>query len=159
VTWTGDADQCLGEWKGDIRYGQNNEPLVFLPPTSSPKQLRDRIARLTDKKYGVGALVDTLYMGVDSYMSCAPGEKNIAEYNDIGFFLAQGGQHEAAMEFYKNLLHVAPDRIPLKINIADSLFALGKYKDARDYYLAYRNAMIAKGSLDKVPARVDARIK
>jgi tetratricopeptide (TPR) repeat protein len=98
-------------------------------------------------------------MGVDSYMSCAPSEKNVAEYNDIGFFLAQGGENEAAMEFYKNLLRVAPDRIPLKINIADSLFALGKQKDARDYYLAYRNAMIAKGSLDKVPARVDARIK
>lgn len=83
-------------------------------------------------------------MGVSSYMACYPPEKSISEYNDIGFYFTQGGEHLLAMQIYKRLLTLAPDRVPLKLNVADSLWALGKHNEAKPYYIAYREAMLKK---------------
>ena len=58
------------------------------------------------------------------------------------------------MQVYKQLLILAPDRVPLKLNTADSLWALGGKNEAKSFYAAYLDAMLKKGAANKVPARV-----
>ena len=91
-------------------------------------------------------------------MACYPPEKNISEYNDIAFYFAQGGEHLLAMQIYNRLLAVAADRVPLKLNVADSLWVLGKHDEAKPYYAEYRKAMRKKGVESKVPKRVEERL-
>ncbi|MEB0043806.1 MULTISPECIES: hypothetical protein [unclassified Pseudomonas] len=83
--------------------------------------------------------------------------ENISEYNDIGFYFSQDDEHILAMEIYKQLLILAPDRVPLKLNIADSLWTLGRKNEVKSFYAAYLDAMLKKGAANKVPARVEAR--
>jgi hypothetical protein len=46
----------------------------------------------------------------------------------------------------------------LKLNVADSLWALGKHSEAKPYYAEYRKAMRKKGIASKVPKRVEERL-
>ena len=98
-------------------------------------------------------------MGVSSYMACYPPEWNIPEYNNIGFYLAQDGEHLLAMQIYSILLKLAPDRTPLKINVADTLWALNKQDDAKSLYTSYRDAMLKQGRGSKIPTRVNERLR
>lgn len=100
-----------------------------------------------------------MFMGIPSYMACYPPGENVAEYNDLAYFFSEGGEHLIAMQIYEKLLTLAPDRIPLKLNVADSLWALGRRDESVNYYVSYRDAMLKKGLGNKIPSRVEERVK
>ena len=154
----GSTMQCDGAWKDNLWVTSSGE--VFDPSErkNPPKQLLQSTVKITNQQNKSSALVDALFMGANSYMACFPPQDNIANYNDIAFFLANGGEHLLAMEFYKRLLSFASDRIPLQLNTADSLWALGQHDEAKLYYRNYYNLMIKKNIKTKIPSRVLERI-
>ncbi len=140
----GSALQCDGAWQGQKWKITTGETFDFLTGGMSPQYLLSEVANVASSESRSDSLRDSFFMGVSSYMACYPPEKSISEYNDIGFYFTQGGEHLLAMQIYKRLLTLAPDRVPLKLNVADSLWALGKHNEAKPYYIAYREAMLKK---------------
>ncbi|WKW33139.1 hypothetical protein KIH13_04370 [Pseudomonas viridiflava] len=92
-------------------------------------------------------------------MACYPVDEDIAAYNDLGFYFAEGGEHLWAMQIYEKLLDLAPRRIPLQLNVADSLWALGRHDDAKSHYAIYRDAMLTKAPANRIPDRAELRLK
>jgi len=154
----GSLSQCDGVWVGDKWKVTTGEVFDFSIEGMPPKQVVKEVSGLSSNEFRSNSLMDLIFMGVPSYMACYPPEMNISEYNNIGFYFAQGGQHLLAMQIYNRLLSLAPDRVPLKLNVADSLWALGKQDQARSFYVAYREAMLRKGAASKLPKRVDERL-
>ncbi|WP_085579011.1 MULTISPECIES: hypothetical protein [unclassified Pseudomonas] len=154
----GSVQQCDGQWIDNKWKSTRGEFFEFSKGGVPPRKLLSEAVGLTEKDSRANSLKDSLFMGVSSYFTCYPPGKNISEYNDIAFYLAQGGEHLLAMQIYNYLLPIAEDRIPLKLNAADSLWALGRHEDAKSYYAKYRDAMIKKGLGDKVPERVVGRL-
>ncbi|AZE26679.1 tetratricopeptide repeat protein [Pseudomonas chlororaphis] len=140
----GSALQCDGVWQGQKWKITTGETFDFPKGGMSPQYLLSEVASVSSNESRSDSLRDSFFMGVSSYMACYPPEKSISEYNDIGFYFAQGGEHLLAMQIYNRLLSLAPDRVPLKLNVADSLWALGKHDEAKPYYAAYREAMLKK---------------
>ncbi|AUG43941.1 MULTISPECIES: tetratricopeptide repeat protein [Pseudomonas] len=154
----GSALQCDGVWQGQKWKITTGETFDFPKGGMSPQYLLSEVASVSSNESRSDSLRDSFFMGVSSYMACYPPEKSISEYNDIGFYFAQGGEHLLAMQIYNRLLSLAPDRVPLKLNVADSLWALGKHDEAKPYYAAYREAMLKKGGASKIPKRVVDRL-
>jgi hypothetical protein len=80
-----------------------------------------------------------------------------ALYNDLGYALQQGEWHSAAYELFAKVEGVVPQRVVLKLNIADSLWALYKRKQAAEYYRSYVQAMNSAGKPGIIPERARAR--
>jgi hypothetical protein len=154
----GSALQCDGVWQGQKWKITTEETFDFSKGGMSPQYLLSEVANASSNESRSDSLRDSLFMGVPSYIACYPPEKSISEYNDIGFYFAQGGEHLLAMQIYNRLLSLAHDRVPLKLNVADSLWALGKHDEAKSYYVAYREAMMKKSGASKVPKRVEERL-
>jgi hypothetical protein len=154
----GSAQQCEGTWQDDKWKTSRGEFFDFSKGSKSPRLLISDASRDTESQSRASSLRDHIFMGVPSYMACYPPENNISEYNDMGFYFAQGGEHLLAMQIYKRLLLVAPDRVPLKLNVADSLWALGKGGEAKKYYAEYLGAMKKKSMESKIPSRVKERL-
>lgn len=155
----GSALQCDGTWAGGGWKVSTGEVFDFLKEGISPSQLVSKVSSLSPDESRSNSLRDWLFMGAESYMACFPSRENISQLNDIGYYLDQGGEHVFAMQFYNKLLSVAPGRIPLKLNIADSLWAMGKLSEAKSYYVEYQKMMTQKGDEKKIPKRVELRVK
>lgn len=154
----GSVQQCDGAWLNNKWKSAEGGGFEFSKGGISPKQLISDVVGVSENESRASALRDSVFMGIPSYMACYPPEKNISEYNDIAFYFAQGGEHLLAMQIYNRLLAIAADRVPLKLNVADSLWALGKHDEAKPYYAEYRDAMRKKGIASKVPKRVEDRL-
>lgn len=89
-------------------------------------------------------------------MACHPPAQNIRVYNDLGFYLAEGGRDKLALKFYRSVEAVGK-RTVLMLNIADSLWRLARKDEAQRYYSQYRDAMSADGKAQKIPQRVVER--
>lgn len=157
VEYSGGIAQCDGNWDGNRWKMSSGGYLDLSKSAMPPRKLISEISKLSSNQARSNSLRDLMYMGPKSYMACFPPEENISQYNDLGFYFAQGGEHALAMQIYNRLLTVSPERIPLQLNVADSLWALGKQGAAKSYYSAYRDAMQKKGSESKIPQRVSDR--
>lgn len=157
----GSALQCDGSWAGGkwTPTSENVNGFVFSKSGMPPKTLLSDVSRISSPEARASALSDLMFMGIPSYMACYPPRGNVAEYNDLAYFFSEGGEHLIAMQIYEKLLTLAPDRIPLKLNVADSLWALGRRDESVNYYVSYRDALLKKGLGNKVPSRVEKRIK
>ncbi|MEE5067468.1 tetratricopeptide repeat protein [Pseudomonas alliivorans] len=157
----GSALQCDGSWAGGEwkPTSESGGSFEFSKSGMPPKKLISDVSRISSSGARASALSDLIFMGVPSYMACYPPQGNVAEYNDLGYFFSEGGENLIAMQIYERLLVLAPDRIPLKLNVADSFWALGKRDESVKYYVSYRDAMLKKGLGSKVPSRVEERIK
>ncbi|MEF9673307.1 tetratricopeptide repeat protein [Pseudomonas sp. PCH446] len=158
IAYSGSAEKCSGVWMGDKWKVDGGDVLNLSAPPIPPRSLIGQMSGSSPEER-VDGLEAYMFMGVGSYMSCYPPARNISEFNDIGFYFAQGGEHRIAMEVYRRLLKVAPDRIPLKLNVADSLWALGQIDEAKSFYKSYNDAMFKKRGADKIPKRVSDRLK
>jgi hypothetical protein len=154
----GSVQQCEGTWQNGKWKTSRGELFDFSQEGKPPKLLITDALRDAENQSRARFLRDYIFMGIPSYMACYPPEKNISEYNDMGFYFAQAGEHLLAMQIYDRLLVVAPDRVPLKLNVADSLWALGKKNEAKQYYAEYISALRKKNMESKTPGRVKERL-
>ena len=154
----GSVFQCDGAWQGEQWKMANGDVFDISSAGVPPKSLLAKMAGLVEKESRASILRDYVFMGMPSYMACYPPEQYIHDYNDVAFYFAQGGEYLLAMQIYERILPLAPLRVPLKLNVADSLWALGKHDQAKRYYAEYREAMKRKDMVSKVPERVGERL-
>jgi hypothetical protein len=125
--------------------------------TPSPKDLLKQVSNIEMPQSRVEELAFNLRtISPESYMSCHPPARNVQAFNDLAFYLAEGGNDELALKFYRGVEAVGK-RTVLMLNIADSLWRLDRKDEAQRYYSQYRDAMSADGKAQKTPQRVVER--
>lgn len=151
------APFCYGEWEGNRWTAGEGEVLDRVMKTPSPRDLLKQVSSIEPTQSRVEALEWSLRtISPDAYMACHPPARNVQDFNDLGFYLAEGGNDELALAFYRGVEAVSK-RTVLMLNMADSLWRLGRKDEAQRYYRQYRDAMSAEGKAQKIPQRVTAR--
>ena len=79
-------------------------------------------------------------------------------FNDFGFFLEQAGQLVEAAAVLQTVLELDPDRLVAKLNLADVMWGLHLYYQAKDYYQDYQTMMKDRGISQQIPERVTVRV-
>lgn len=83
-------------------------------------------------------------------------KKNASLYNDIGYVLVEAKKMEQALTILLPIKEVAPNRIPLYLNIADAYWPTQK-EIAKKYYEKYQTLMLKKDKREQIPERVKIR--
>ena len=125
--------------------------------TKPPKELLKHVLNLETAQSRAESLEWSMsFLSAESYMACHPPAQNVQAYNDLGFYLAEGGRDELALKFYRGVEAVGR-RTVLMLNMADSLWRLDRKEEAQRYYREYGEAMTAAGKAQKIPQRVVER--
>ena len=152
------AEYCSGSWVGDKWQRDSGDLMTIELETPSPEELTKSLGGLEGASRA-GMIREYMYMGVDSYLACYPPKAKIQVFNDLAFFLAEGGDNYNAMKLYRELEKISPSRVVLKLNIADALWGDGKRSEAREYYSSYKRLMESSGREKSVPKRVRDRLE
>jgi tetratricopeptide (TPR) repeat protein len=80
--------------------------------------------------------------------------ESIGKYNDIGFFLEQGGEYTEAILVLKKVVELFPERTVAHLNIADAYKGLNQIDSAIAHYSKYSDLMKKDGKESKIPKRV-----
>lgn len=151
------ATFCVGEWKGNQWVSADGDVLTPTLETVSPKDLLKYVSSMEPAQSRAESIESSLnFLSPESYMACHPPAQNVQAYNDLGFYLAEGGRDELALKFYRGVEAVGK-RTVLMLNMADSLWRLNKQDEAQRYYREYGEAMAAAGKAQKIPQRVAER--
>ena len=132
------------------RYGEVFNPVLETKP---PKDLLRHVVDEPAQSRAESIEWSLSFLSPESYMACHPPARNVQAFNDLGFYLAEGGNDALALKFYRGVEAVGK-RTVLMLNIADSLWRLGREDEAQRYYSQYRDAMSADGKAQKIPQRV-----
>jgi hypothetical protein len=158
LEYVGAAEECDGAWSGNEWKARDGATFDTSGRLLAPNILSKKIKGVADIGSRTKMLMDFFNGGVGSYMACYPPVKNISAYNDLGYYFSLGGQDQIAIEIYRRLLVVAPDRVPLKLNMADSLWGVKRFDEAKEFYKSYLDIMSKQGSVTRVPERVTERL-
>ncbi len=82
---------------------------------------------------------------------------NVPLYNNLGFALVEAGGLKSGYSLLKKVETITPDRLVLKLNLADALWLLDRSKSI-PYYQAYALRMGQSDKGDKIPPRVLERL-
>ena len=152
------AEYCSGSWVGDKWQRDNGDLMTIELETPSPEKITKSLSGLEGTNRA-GMIREYMYMGVESYLACYPPKAKVQVFNDLVFFLAEGGDNYNAMKLYRELEKISPSRVVLKLNIADALWVDGKRSEAREYYSSYKSLMESSGREKLVPKRVRDRLE
>ncbi|UQS13380.1 type IV pilus biogenesis/stability protein PilW [Pseudomonas sp. HS6] len=148
---------CDGTWEGNRWASGEGEVLDLALTTPSPKDFLNQVSSIEMPQSRVEELEFNLrIISPDAYMACHPPARNVQALNDLAFYLAEGGNDELALKFYRGVEAVGK-RTVLMLNIADSLWRLDRKDEAQRYYSQYRDAMSADGKAQKIPQRAVER--
>ncbi|VVP87870.1 tetratricopeptide repeat protein [Pseudomonas fluorescens] len=151
------ATFCVGQWKGNQWISADGDVLTPALETKSPKDLLKYVSSMEPAQSRAESIEWGLnFLSPESYMACHPPEQNVQTYNNLGFYLAEGGKDELALKFYRGVESVGK-RTVLMLNMADSLWRLDRKDEAQRYYREYGEAMAAAGKAQKIPQRVVER--
>ncbi|WP_166221868.1 tetratricopeptide repeat protein [Pseudomonas atagonensis] len=84
------------------------------------------------------------------------GSSTVVAYNDFGYALAQAGEYDKAYQILAQVENSFPDRVVLKLNIADVLWEMDKSRSAA-YYKSYVDLMTKAGKAKLIPAKAFER--
>ncbi|MFW9079795.1 tetratricopeptide repeat protein [Pseudomonas sp. P2757] len=148
---------CVGKWVSNQWVSADGDVLSPTLETVSPKDLLKQVSNIEPAQSRAQSIEGSLdFLSPESYMACHPPAQNVQAYNDLGFYLAEGGRDELALKFYRGVEAVGK-RTVLMLNIADSLWRLNRKDEAQRYYRKYGEAMVAAGKTQKIPQRVVER--
>ena len=148
---------CEGKWVGNQWVSEERGVLKPALETKPPKELLKHVLNLETAQSRAESLEWSMsFLSPESYMACHPPAQNVQAYNDLGFYLAEGGKDELALKFYRGVEAVGK-RTVLMLNMADSLWRLDRKDEAQRYYREYGEAMAAAGKAQKIPQRVVER--
>ncbi|RON68103.1 hypothetical protein BK671_14280 [Pseudomonas fluorescens] len=151
------ASYCVGQWKGNQWVSDAGDVLTPGLETKSPKDLLKYVSSIELAQSRAESIEWGLnFLSPESYMACHPPAQNVQAYNDLGFYLAEGGRDELALRFYRGI-EVLGKRTVLMLNMADSLWRLDRKDEAQRYYREYRDAMNSAGKAKRIPQRVVER--
>jgi tetratricopeptide (TPR) repeat protein len=77
----------------------------------------------------------------------------IGKYNDLGYFLEEGGKYTEAILVLSRVIKLFPERTVTRLNIADAFKGLNQGDSAKIHYIAYCNLMKKEGKETKIPKR------
>ena len=83
----------------------------------------------------------------------------IAPLNDYGFFLQETGKDKEAVTVFQKVVTVDSSREVAYLNLADSLWKLGRQDEAKPLYEKYKKLMKSENLAHKVPSRVDSSLQ
>jgi hypothetical protein len=151
------ASFCVGKWVGNQWVSADGQVLNPALETQSPKDLLKHVSGIEPAQSRAESIEWSLsFLSPESYMACHPPAQNVQAFNDLGFYLAEGGNDEFALKFYRGVEAVGK-RTVLMLNMADSLWRLNRKGEAQRYYREYGEAMTAAGKAQKIPQRVAER--
>ncbi|WP_028620470.1 tetratricopeptide repeat protein [Pseudomonas sp. Ant30-3] len=78
-------------------------------------------------------------------------KSTLIAYNDLGYALGESNSNGLAYKILKEVETIAPDRVVLKINIADVLWSSDK-EESKRYYKEYVELMRKSGKSNLIPA-------
>ncbi len=81
-----------------------------------------------------------------------PFEEFIEILNDYGYFQLEAGNPDRASEILQGVVRLAPGRAVARLNLADALWALGRFGEARPHYNEYLRLLDDDGLLDHAPS-------
>ncbi|MBN1433543.1 tetratricopeptide repeat protein [Candidatus Fermentibacterales bacterium] len=73
--------------------------------------------------------------------------------NDYGFFLHRAGRLGQAIRVLRRVTEIAPDRVPVYLNLADALWDAGEREEAAALYAEYVRKLTAPGTSVLIPPR------
>lgn len=150
------ASFCVGKWVGNQWVSNDGEVFNPVLETKPPKDLLRHVVDEPAQSRAESIEWSLSFLSPESYMACHPPVRNVQAFNDLGFYLAEGGNDTLALKFYRGVEAVGK-RTVLMLNIADSLWRLGRKDEAQRYYSQYRDAMSTDGKAQKIPQRVVER--
>lgn len=87
------------------------------------------------------------------YSERMPFEEALVIANDYGFFLLEAGSPSEALPLLRQVVALDPSRAVARLNLADALWALGRFGEARPQYGEYLRLLDDDGLLDRAPTR------
>jgi tetratricopeptide (TPR) repeat protein len=79
--------------------------------------------------------------------------------NDCAFFMQETKRNGEAAALLRQVVKRDPDRVVAYLNLADSLWAIGKNEEAKQFYAQYIERMTSGNELAMVPPRAEERSK
>ncbi len=160
--------QVFSDYEGSLEEGGYNYAWYVMRNIASKKlleleggQTADSLALAHD--IVLGRLKSDDYKAVRAYLSpervkqlfkdSPVTNSNVTVYNDLGFALGQSEDFELAYKVLSEVERISPDRMVLKLNIADVLWGADKAK-ANSYYKEYAKLMKEAGKERLIPKRV-----
>ena len=80
-------------------------------------------------------------------------------FNDLAYYLEEGGKYAKAAELLKNILSHVQGRTVAYLNLGDAYVGLGRKDSAEAMYSAYARKMDSAGLGKKVPARIRGQLQ
>jgi tetratricopeptide (TPR) repeat protein len=80
--------------------------------------------------------------------------ENVEYYNDLGFFLEQGGKYKEAVPVLEEVTRAVPDRTPALLNLGDAYAGISDAEHAKAAYRRYQKLMEQAGNGAKIPKRI-----
>jgi tetratricopeptide (TPR) repeat protein len=114
------------------------------------------------KSYNIKKLDVTCAVNIvkDSIWKSEPvTDKNISQYNDLGYFLQQAGKYTEAIILLDRVLKYNPTRTVAYFNLGDAYIGLNDTIKAKTAYRKYSELMKKDGKAVKIPKRVTEALK
>jgi tetratricopeptide (TPR) repeat protein len=83
----------------------------------------------------------------------------IPAINDCAFFMQETKRNGDAVPLLRQVIKRDPNRVVAYLNLADSLWAVGKNEEAKQYYAQYIERMASSNEIAMVPPRATERSK
>ncbi|TDV45118.1 hypothetical protein EDF87_1093 [Pseudomonas helmanticensis] len=159
--------QNLSAYEGSLEGGGNSYAWYAQRKLSAEKIMELESGKTTDSltlahDIVLARLKDMDYDAVKSYLSHERleqlksdypiGISTVVAYNDFGYALAQAGEYEKAYQLLTEIEKSFPDRVVLKLNIADVLWETNRAQSTV-YYKAYVDLMQKSGKAKLIPAK------
>ncbi|MHC8408629.1 tetratricopeptide repeat protein [Pseudomonas sp. Hz4] len=163
--------QALSGYEGSLEEGDRSYAWYSKRKIASEKLLELESGKTLDSlalahEIAIIRLKDSDYEAIKSYLSSeriellfkdSPVSKStVVAYNDIGYALGQAGETSLAYQVLKKVEQISPDRIVLKLNIADVLWVTEKNK-SKAYYKEYIGLMKKAGKETLIPTQAIER--
>jgi hypothetical protein len=164
--------QVLSGYEGSLEGGGRNYMWYLSRKIASEKIIELELGKSTDSltlahQVVLARLKDEDYEGIKAYLNPSRigqlsrdfpiGGSNVVVYNDFGYALGQAGGNDLAYKILKAVELVSPDRMVLKLNIADVLWPSDK-EMSKIYYKKYVEFMCQAGKEKLIPRIVLDRI-
>jgi len=136
-----------------------------------PREAAARLALMLDLTVGLcsqvnpqddkaGKKQNRLAGWLKAWKACEVEPKDYAPgLTDYGFFLQEAGDHKAAVPIFEAAIKASPQYVVAYLNLADSLWALGRQAEAKERYRTYQRLMAAENKRERIPPRVTEQLQ
>lgn len=152
ITCTAEVNIPLENFKHNMLGGNQKNCEVSYPLERTLSEFESYVVSIYQDKI---ALREIDSGRINAYLSRIPLTKEtVNAYNNIAFYLIEGGQLEPAIALLEKITKAFNHRAVAYINLADGYWAMGQKEKALKNYSRYVLIMRQNGKENKIPARV-----